>query len=614
MTINNDAIEFVTKTIPTNDNKAFNIITGASFGPGVFDYEKVLSLYTLIDGSVEKVNFYKVDNGKNKLIAISNAVESVTINHPATGVEGNFLKVSFDKLIVSSGSEYYMEVILSPDSNGAFVYLVGTTLDITTHGTTGDNVGFTPILCYDSADPGSELPDVEISDTGDPVEPETPEVPEVPEVPEEPAKTIFDNSIWPNGLKADTENYAIFYQLGTNKVPVPSDISEWPAGNKLISPFVYQDDMLVGLCDTKAMVLNESCSTTIPYEEIIADFPSIKNGKLYIEMPNAITTNITWALPKYKNCYTLDNIISIEPNYQTVDIIDGKWDEDMDHLKSSLKMFDGNTNLKSFESAMTHLTDGRAMFRNCTELETCYISSPSLTSGSSMFSGCVSLIDFNCDTSKLKYGNHMFENCSNLESFTLYLPQLEEGMSMFEGCTKLSTFNAELEKLIMGYNMFSGCKLTPQSVAKIINDINTVGDLYTQWGSYILTLGIDCAPDGTELPYNYGINFIRFAQEAGYNDEGDLMYALSSKGWSLYVQLNGQEETSTYSLRNRQSLPIFVKLIETDEHPNYISADGTKKYRFMWFHISSGTTDDCIQFNSLDEAIETLNIKPIERN
>ena len=31
------------------------------------------------------------------------------------------------------------------------------------------------------------------------------------------------NSIWPNGIKVDNENYKIFYTLGTNKISLTSE-------------------------------------------------------------------------------------------------------------------------------------------------------------------------------------------------------------------------------------------------------------------------------------------------------------------------------------------------------------------------------------------------------
>ena len=47
------------------------------------------------------------------------------------------------------------------------------------------------------------------------------------------------NPLWPNGLKTDSEGYAVFYPLGTNKIPIPATASDWPEGSKLIFPFVY---------------------------------------------------------------------------------------------------------------------------------------------------------------------------------------------------------------------------------------------------------------------------------------------------------------------------------------------------------------------------------------
>ena len=69
------------------------------------------------------------------------------------------------------------------------------------------------------------------------------------------------NSIWPNGIKVDSGGHAVFYPLGTKKINVPTSYTQWPKGNKLISPFVYQDDKLVGFVDTKALKVSKN--TTI---------------------------------------------------------------------------------------------------------------------------------------------------------------------------------------------------------------------------------------------------------------------------------------------------------------------------------------------------------------
>ena len=97
-----------------------------------------------------------------------------------------------------------------------------------------------------------------------------------------------------------------------------------------------------------------------------------------------------------------------------------------------------------------------------------------------------------------------------------------------------------------------------------------------------------------------------------------LLAALQAKSWTVRAQYNGRP-TSTYSLRrpSENTLPVFVKLEEVEEEEkraNYTSEDDSKKFRLIWFHETTGSTEGYTQFNSLEEAIETLNIKPIERN
>ena len=103
------------------------------------------------------------------------------------------------------------------------------------------------------------------------------------------------NSIWPNGLKLDSEGYVTFYPLGTNKIDIST--VTWPDGDKLISPFVYdENDKLVGFVDTKAMTVSSSATTTMNYSHIEADFASISEGFLTIDAPNATVKKFTWAV------------------------------------------------------------------------------------------------------------------------------------------------------------------------------------------------------------------------------------------------------------------------------------------------------------------------------
>jgi hypothetical protein len=131
------------------------------------------------------------------------------------------------------------------------------------------------------------------------------------------------NSIWPNGIKV-VGGHAKFYPLGTNKTSIPQISSDWPKGNKLISPFVYQDDKIVGFCDTKAMVAS-SPVVVMPYEHIEADFKSIKKGSLQIHAPKAIVKKASWkdsgredipeAQYRFKGCKTVEDVAQIEPYY-----------------------------------------------------------------------------------------------------------------------------------------------------------------------------------------------------------------------------------------------------------------------------------------------------------
>lgn len=41
-------------------------------------------------------------------------------------------------------------------------------------------------------------------------------------------RTINDNSIWVNGIQKDSEGYAVFYPLGTNKVEIPKIVHTGP--------------------------------------------------------------------------------------------------------------------------------------------------------------------------------------------------------------------------------------------------------------------------------------------------------------------------------------------------------------------------------------------------
>ena len=417
----------------------------------------------------------------------------------------------------------------------------------------------------------------------------------------------LNDELWPNGIKKDNQGYAVFYPIGTNKTTIPVASSDWPTGDKLISPFVFQNDELVGFIDTKAMTVSGNTTITMPYTHIEADFSSIKEGTLTVNAPNATVKKFKWSVVdsgddnvivtlKYKGCTTVDEIKAVDANYKTTDIVDGVWCEWLGDLTDGTSMFNGNTGLISFTSNLSSLTNGLNMFKDCSNLESFSSDLPSLTKGRCMFEYCSKLTSFNSNLSSLTDGYWMFGG-TKITSFNDDLSTLTNGQFMF--CCPLTSFSSNLSSLRSGSNMFSGCKLDAPSVKNIIDTINTRSSNFT--------IGMGCNSSTSDKNL--------FAQEVGYSNMTSLLAALEAKGWTVTAQYNGRP-TTTYGLRrpSEDTLPVFVKLEETEDHANYTSMDGSKKFILNYFHETTGSTDGYTQFNSLEEAIEHFNIKPVERN
>ena len=208
---------------------------------------------------------------------------------------------------------------------------------------------------------------------------------------------ILDNSIWPNGMITNSDNYDVFSPLGNIKVAVPTSSSDWPKGDKLISPFVYKDDKLVGVVDTKALTVSNNTMICLPYEHIEAEFSSINKGQLQIHAPKATIKKVSWKdsgeedIPevefKYKGCTTVGNVNTVDYNYQASDIVNGTWSELLWDL------YTGGNGEKI-----------GGMFYQCSRLTSFYSDLPSLT-----------------------YSYYMFANCFNLTSFSSNLPSLIDG-------------------------------------------------------------------------------------------------------------------------------------------------------------------------------------------
>ena len=266
------------------------------------------------------------------------------------------------------------------------------------------------------------------------------------------------NSIWPNGMKVDS-GHAVFYPLGTNKVEVPTSCTQWPKGNKLISPFVYQDDKLVGFVDTKALTVSGNTSIYLPYEHIEAEFSAINKGQLQIHAPNATTKKASWkdsgvediaeAQFKYKGCTTVDDVMEY---YGDEDMIYHEhgfftWSAPLWDLENGEGLFSTYSDMKEFSSDLPNLTNGSGMFERCSGLTSFSSDLSSLTDGTSMFGHCNNLTTFFSDLSSLTNGTEMFLMCENLTTFSSDLSSLVDGYYMFNYCNNLTTFTSNLSSL-----------------------------------------------------------------------------------------------------------------------------------------------------------------------
>ena len=442
------------------------------------------------------------------------------------------------------------------------------------------------------------------------------------------------NSIWPNGMQVDSDGHAVFYPLGTNKVEVPTSLSEWPKGNKLVSPFVYQDDKLVGFADTKALTTDSQTTIYLPYEHIEAEFSAIDKGQLQIHAPNATTKKASWKdsgvedIPevqfKYKGCSTVDDVMQY--NWDEDMIYDDEnmfftWSAPLWDLENGEGLFSTYSDMKEFSSDLPNLTNGSSMFEDCSNLTTFSsdLSSltdgeymfagsgitsfssdlSSLTDGGSMFSSCYNLESFSSDLSSLTNGTEMFYNCENLTTFSSDLSSLVNGYYMFQYCENLINFNSKLSSLEDGIQMFHGCKLDTASVQNIADTINT-------YNGYI-DIGI-----GNSTPNEQEIT--------AFNK-------MVSKGWTVYVNGSKYTPTSPAAITTLDEngeetvtpIPFWAKPVPSDEeHAQYVDEQGNFFNILGAQFIYGDDISTYGMFTCEEDAAANMRltpyIKPIERN
>ena len=314
----------------------------------------------------------------------------------------------------------------------------------------------------------------------------------------------IDYTLWPN-----TDG-----NLGNIKVQIPDGVNTfWPEGDALVRNFVYKDGKLAGFVDTKALIANESKSTTFPYDYVdiqvdksledtmtfnkgertkyltisyttggnggdetfdfvIIDFNTtdaetintvrtakrVVDNKLYDADGGLIGTLDTSKIEVGGDFENEDGLFcNIEAGGETErGLILSEFNSDLSSLRDGSGMFSGCVNLTSFSGDLSSLTNGNAMFGMCS-LTSFSSDLSSLTNGEGMFMACFYLTTFDVDLPSLTNGESMFFYCNNLTSFNSDLPSLTDGDSMFENCIGLTSFNVDLPNLTNGSGMFYKC-------------------------------------------------------------------------------------------------------------------------------------------------------------
>lgn len=469
------------------------------------------------------------------------------------------------------------------------------------------------------------------------------------------------NSIWPNGLKVDDEGYVVFYPLGTNKIDVPTAESDWPVGDKLVSPFVYQNGKLVGFCDTKAMTVSDNTTISLPYTHIEADFSSIEEGKLTVNAPNATVKKFSWAVEdsgntsgtiplgtKYKNCTTIAEVKAIDSDYLKNDIIRGRWNSSLESLTASgasysssmTGLFDNHLDLISFKSDLKNLSEGKYMFCNCYALESFEADLSNLTSASSMFSRCYYLTSFKCNNlNKLKNGSNMFYYCYYLDEFNFELPELDSGSSMFYDCN-LKNFKADMPKLTNGRNMFNGALLSAfnSNISKVSDGRQmfyqcknltsfgsklsslTKGD-YMFDGCSLDTASVENIAENINTPSTAGVINISIANSTPNTNEVTAFKKIASKNWTVYVNSKSYTYPATSTANTNITdkdvsiIPFYAKpVISTEEDAHYINADGQYYNILGGQYIYGDDLSTYGMFANEEDAAANMRLTKIERN
>jgi len=411
--------------------------------------------------------------------------------------------------------------------------------------------------------------------------------------------TTLKNSIWPN---ADGV-------LGENKVAIPDGVTtKWPDGDALVGNFVYKDGKLVGFVDTKALINNETKSTTIPYDCVNINLDNILEDTLTIipgERCKSLTTVygdvVKFLTPKVKELLgetkfelyfendtkkliihtdrisddmvtNLENLLS-EVLPQTIETekynhnIEVSW-RDIDKYAECVTQNDMIAVNPNYLNDVTSdgewvyplhkIKNAHSLFLNNNSIVTLYLYMNECTNAQSMIEEW--------------WGN------KNLKRVYGYCPKLTNALGMFQYRAGLFDVDLKVSALESASWMFSQCILNKESVIRFVDSIPS----YTS-GNHPLTIGI----------------------HIDHKNDEEVLAAITNaeaKGWTLTVQWNGTptSATSTFNM----GMLIYAKVGEL-EHP-----DGTTEQYLDWGHyVTNWEERGYEQFRSLESAYEYFGLE-----
>lgn len=420
--------------------------------------------------------------------------------------------------------------------------------------------------------------------------------------------TILQNSIWPNPDG----------NLGKNKTAIPDGVNvKWPEGDALIHNFVYKDGKLVGFVDTKALIVNDSKNTTIPYDcvninldNILEDTMTITQGERCKYLMTAYADVIEFLTPKLKELLgetkfelyfekdakklivhtdriaddmiaSLENLLD-EVLPQTIETekynhhIDISW-RDINKYAECTTVAEMRAVNPDYKNDLT--SDGGWVYPL-----------PALSNAKDVFLGNTKLCFFDADYETpvvgnysnpfWSYGAYWFKNCPNLKSFKMKKIRFKTIWETFYNCSSFSEFKADISECKAINNCFVNCILNKDSAIHICNNVGTPGSDVER-----LMLGI----------------------HIDHQNDEEVLAAIATaeaKGWQLTVRWNGTPTAATASTFGFSQL-IYAKVGEM-ERP-----DGTTERVLDWGHYVTDETG-YETFRSLESAYEHFGLEMTE--